>query len=981
MEVGDFIGAINLATTYYSGESNKLTVGLPEEPSLRMSVVEEKLLEMMLASLRYAFGKNTNSSRTEILGQDKLRELASACFEACLSMNAMDFLFDEAFEFFEQGLSMDIFFETLEPYILSERVTVVPTPIIKSLLTHYASLGLEERLEEMVCHLDTRTLDIDQVTKLCKQHALYDAMIYVYNRALDDYIIPLIDLLSLVLPPWNGEGAENQHGMNAVSALKVFPYLSYTLTGRVYPTGDDLSEIAAANSKAQIYYFFFNGSTVRWPRGSKTAFKTSQDAQSEPPYPYLHLILKFDAPSFLSALNEAFEDPFLNGYTQSDALDERDIQALSEDQLFGRSLNRQYIVNILMEVMDPDNFPAHDYIYLYMFIARNVPKFPQFLILPGSMLHKVLVGLCNPPGEDIAGDCELSVETLLTVYRPPDMDVFVELFSNAHFYRVLKTIFRAEKQYARLLKACFDDEDAPEAVFDCIYDCLRPGNSLQDRQLTEVKRVIREQAVKALHIDLFRTAHMIELYAPDLHPSMLAALEEQPRDQFLYLGAILEPETTDGGEKPDLKRPKSKEYKEFAEKYIQLMCKFDPDHVSDYAGRLQSGDLRLEKVLPAMESSGVMDAAVVLMAREGQIRQAMDRLLAHLTTLETAFVSVVTAAPNVEDIAGANQAATETVQSLQKYARVGVWLCQGQMKTAHALQKPAAKGRRRPINDELTKEEVLWLDILDTVVRVAKKCMGVLRSKDSNATTPTAESTEQEPFADDLQRPELIQSVRQFVQETFSTLLVSTSSSASTATNTVSFLHVLRAFLSRASLASPSLADLRSVLQDVFEAYAFEKQVLALENQLLNKDLFGKVEEASRRRQRGWRPASQSCEHCGKRMWGAGAPRGIYAAWERVRAEKLRRAEQAREQRRLEADAGGTKLKGKGKLDEGGDVKDETEDDAGGALIVFNCSHAFHRKCLVEQIAAQQPSAAEDVAFRCIICAGTDEVNNERWRR
>ena len=59
------------------------------------------------------------------------------------------------------------------------------------------------------------------------------------------------------------------------------------------------------------------------------------------------------------------------------------------------------------------------------------------------------------------------------------------------------------------------------------------------------------------------------------------------------------------------------------------MCKFDPSHVADYVELVQSSDLRLDKVLPYMEESGVVDAAVILMSREGQIREAMDRLIQH----------------------------------------------------------------------------------------------------------------------------------------------------------------------------------------------------------------------------------------------------------------------------------------------------------------------------------------------------------------
>ncbi|KAF8543450.1 Golgi CORVET complex core vacuolar protein 8-domain-containing protein [Trichophaea hybrida] len=980
MEVGDFIGAICLATSYYVGKSNKLTIGLPEDPLLRHPMVEEKLLEMMAASLRYAFGKNQSSPRKEILGKEQLQELATACFDACLSMDRTDFLFDEAFEYFEQGGVVGIFLETLEPHILDCMISFIPPIVVKALIIHYASQEQESRLEEMICHMDTRTLDIDQVTTLCKQHQLYDAMIYVWNRALNDYITPMIDLLTLLVPQIQSGMHENGDSVHAINALKIFPYLSYILTGRVYPTGEDLTEPEASNAKAQIYYFLFLGQAITWPKGGKP-FLTKQNSEPQSSFPYLRLILQYDAPSFLSALNEAFEDSFLTGATDTLQLLNGGKQDFGEDQVFGRSVNRQYIVHILLEVMNSTDFPPQDTIYLDMFIARNFPKFLQFILLPGSALHRVLVGLCNPPGDDIADDCQLSVEYLLTVYRPPDIDSLVGLFTNAGFFRVLKSIFRSDKQYSKLLRVYFDDEEALEAVFDCIADCLRPRSGLNEKQREEVKTVIKQNARKLINIGEVRTARIIHSYAPDLHDAMLSAIEDSPEYQFSYLRTILEP--SNEHERPEMGKPAIMQNKDFVETYVCLMCEFDPEHVSQFVGGLQSGDLRLEEVLPAMESNGVMDAAVKLMAREGQIRQAMDRLLSHLGTLETAFVAVLKASPSVEDLEASNNAAVQSLESLQTYAQVGVWLCQGQMKSSlRRLQRPQ-NHKRRPEKDLLNKEELLWLDLVDTVVRIAKSCISLIHQ--SIATDPD------HPNHLQLDTSKLLVHLRKFVQDTFSALLAATSSNQQT-----SFLHILRAFLSRASLASPSLADLRNVLGDIFDAYHYEAQLLSLANRLLDKDLFIHVDEAAHLRQRGWKPSSQTCEACGKRIWGPGAAGGIYSAWERTRLENQRRLESLREERRLESD-GSLSAVARGKIkardatttttdktngEDTGEQQDEEEEktDDTGELVLFSCRHIFHRKCL-DGLQIQREAAAatavvmmedeeDGCGFRCVICHG-----------
>ncbi|PWW74466.1 hypothetical protein C7212DRAFT_365158 [Tuber magnatum] len=967
MEVGDFIGAIHLATAYYVGEANKLTIGLPEDAELRHPIVEERLLEMMSASLRYAFGKNQKSTQREVLEREQLQDLATACFNACLSMDTTDFLFGEAFDYFDQESVEGIFLETLEPHILEGRIRSVPPTVVKALITHYTSREFDSRLEEIICHMDTKTLDIDQVTTLCKQHNLYDAMIYVWNRALGDYITPVIDLLSLLIPqPHKGVNG-NESSMHAVNVLKVFPYLSYTLTGRVYPTGEDLPEPEASNAKAALYYFLFLGRTMTWPKQGGKPFYTDPVSKLEPSFPYLRLILKFDAPSFLSALNEAFEDSFLNGGVDSEDTAFR--QDVSEEQAFCQSsMNRQYVVSILLEVMGSADFPPQDTIYLDMFIARNIPKYPQFILLSGSALHRVIVGLCNCPGEDIADDCQLSVEYLLTVYRPPDIDVLVELFTNAKFFRVLKSIFRSERQYARLIKTYFDDGESPEAVFDCIWDYLRPGSSLNERQTKEVRRVIEQHARQLMDIDYTRTATVVNACAPDLHNVMLGSIEDRPREQFQYLQTILEPSDTKEGN--DFKRPAVTQNVPFVELYIRLMCEFEPDHVNTYVGGLQSGDLRLDKVLPAMESSGAMDAAVMLMAREGEIRKAMDRLIAHFRTLEAALEGLLAAGANAHNSHSSNGAVSRGLHSLQKYAQVGVWLCQGQMKTGKRLLK-TARSKRTSNNEPLNEEELLWLDLVDTVVRIARNCISIQEKPPVSSHTPAeADGALSEGDAIEIDGEKVAVSLRMFVQTVFSALLAATSSSRA-----VSFLQILRAFLSRASKASPSLGDLRNVLGDIFEAYIYEEQILALANRLLEKDLFVHVNEAATLRQKGWRPANQTCEACNKKLWGPGAAGGIYSAWEKARLKRAQRLESIREERRLASEGPLSAVaRGKSRARVATDPLEETGEASGAGsaeeeareLVVFHCRHIFHRKCLDNLLAENDPG--DEWAFKCIAC-------------
>lgn len=974
MEEGSYTGAIRLATSYYSGEANKVAVGLPEDDDLRHAMVQEKLLEMMSASLNYAFGRSQNAEETRV-DRQQLEELAAVCVTACVDMNETDFLFEKVYEVFQDGGLESILIESLEQYIVEDDITVIPPTVIKDLVGQYTARRLNARLEEMICHLDLKSMDLDQITKLCEKNHLYDALLYVWNQALGDYTTILNNLLTTTenLPRFQPDVDTTQHGLEMSSASKIFPYLSYILTSRVYPTGLSMPADSAAMAKAELYTFFFSGSTRVEPSDGVTN-PPSRQLKSNTNLPNLRRILNFDAPSFLSILNEAFEDNFLNG--PQDRMTDETPGRLTEEQKFGLSVNRQWIVSILLEVMAPPAYDSDDTVYLHMFIARNLPKFPQFILLPGHVLHRVLVGLCEYTSEDVAEDCQLSVEYLLSMYQPPDLSSLIPLISKARFYRVLKYVYRSEKQYADLLKTYFEDYENIDAIFDCIRDCLRPGAGLSEKQINEFRKVIVDHAYDLPSAGVQKAASTIDAYAPDLHSVLLDSLSEDDGAQFQYLQTILESSTAAENEVSHARHSK------FTEQYVRLLCDHDPAHVSEYIEHLEAGNLRLEEILPALESSGVIDAAVVLMAREGKVREGIDRLTQHLNTLESALLGLLEGVPDSPDAANTAETAKDLVSSVQKYGRVGVWLCQRQTKAVEKSKPKLSRAKSaKALNDALSSDEELWLDLIDSIVTVTKNVTGVLGRHERQAAIGDERPSLEEPSSPQLDSSSLTSDLRTTVQEVFTALLVTTSAPHSTTSDPtkvtpnlqrtdISFLRILRAFLNRASLSSPSLSNLRAVLAAIFSAYSYEESLLSLANRLLDKDLFVHVAEADTLRRRGWRPKGQVCEGCGAKVWGPGAGGGVWDAWLRANEER----ESGERGRRTSVASRSSSREGKGKevkrRNEGEEEDDDIQDrigpdgKGGGAVVVFSCRHMFHRDCLIKT----DDVGAKDVELVCPLC-------------
>ncbi|KAF5206808.1 vacuolar protein sorting-associated protein 8-like protein, partial [Thalictrum thalictroides] len=66
---------------------------------------------------------------------------------------------------------------------------------MQTLVEHYSNKGWLQRVEQCVLHMDISSSDFNQVVRLCREHGLYGALIYLFNKGLDDFKAPLEELL------------------------------------------------------------------------------------------------------------------------------------------------------------------------------------------------------------------------------------------------------------------------------------------------------------------------------------------------------------------------------------------------------------------------------------------------------------------------------------------------------------------------------------------------------------------------------------------------------------------------------------------------------------------------------------------------------------------------------------------------------------------------------------------------------------------
>ena len=108
--------------------------------------MQEKLTEMITASLKYAFGQKKDLQVRRV-DREQLEELASACITACVGMDDNDFLFEDVYSWYQDRDVESIFLEKLEPFIDDDEITVMPPIVLKDLVGHYTARGFHSRLE------------------------------------------------------------------------------------------------------------------------------------------------------------------------------------------------------------------------------------------------------------------------------------------------------------------------------------------------------------------------------------------------------------------------------------------------------------------------------------------------------------------------------------------------------------------------------------------------------------------------------------------------------------------------------------------------------------------------------------------------------------------------------------------------------------------------------------------------------------------
>ncbi|KAL1562189.1 vacuolar protein sorting-associated protein 8 isoform X2 [Salvia divinorum] len=544
-----------MAMALYDGQSHGL-VDLPKNLDDLQRTIMPYLAELLQAYVSEVFSylsvacfnQNTKVDQSNEIKEQYIR-VGGVAVELCVHIRRTDILFDDIMSNFDEAHQKETFLELLEPYILKDMLGSLPPGIMQALVEHYSKRGWLQRIEQCVLHMDILSLNFNQVVRLCKEHRLDCALIYLFNKGLDDFRTPLEELL-LVLRDSTRENATSL-------GYRVLVYLKYCFQGLAFPPGHgNLSPQRVTSLRKELLGFLLEYSSVRDSWAVTTLSSSGVYANM------LHL-LELDTEATLQVLNLAFVDVELSTLGQPSE-DATEINMESDEN--GRLVQR--VVDILAGVLDAGYFRSDspvcstdtnlvevwpskkDVGHMYDFIAYYV-AYGQATVSK-DMLGQILQYLTSEANfsdtlsektTDILRRREKQLLSLIQVAPETQWDApyLLHLSEKAQFHQVCGYIHAISNQLVAAMDSYIKSIQEPVYAFSFIYDMLR---LLDNEESDAFKSAVISRIPDLVKLSREATYFLIADHFSGRTTYILSELQSHPESLFLYLKTIIEVQTT-----------------------------------------------------------------------------------------------------------------------------------------------------------------------------------------------------------------------------------------------------------------------------------------------------------------------------------------------------------------------------------------------------------------------------------------------------
>ncbi|XP_047458878.1 vacuolar protein sorting-associated protein 8 homolog isoform X2 [Mugil cephalus] len=660
-----FIEALSLAWSFHEGTA-KAVVGLFGDPLKRKAVVSDKMVEILFHFGEHALKKCPEHGKIQVMEQH-FQDVVPVLVDYCLLLQRADLLFDQIYaRLCENTVAKGVFLESLESYIIADRLGHLSAPIMKDLLAHYHGSGMMHSLERCIVHLDVTSLDIQQVVQLCWENQLFDAMIYVFNSGMNDFITPMEKLFAVIGPTL--KGGRSLSDEDVVMGNKLLVYISCCLAGRAYPRGD-IPEDLVVQVKHQVFEFLIR-------------LHSAESSEEEEVFPYIHTLLHFDTREFLNVLAMTFED-FKN-----------DKQALEY---------QQRIVDILLQVMvDNPDFTPSQVGGLFTFLARQLAKPDNTLFVNRKLFDQVLEFLCCPDDDSRHTERQQVLLELLQAGAAVQFNEerLLTLAEKAKFYQICEFLYEKKHLYDRIIDCYLKDPLRKWEIFSYIHNLLSmPGYSPDEKQTVKNKALQLIQELVTL--DPSKSADLVVFHFTEEVQQIISELQDDQL-RFKFLSCLLEPRE---GFQMEFILPLERDLHEL---FLDLLCRFDRSQLLSFLQT--SHHYRLEEAIQIMKQYHCNEATAYLLEKKGDVQGAFAVLLETLREKLSLFTAE-------SDRGAEGQAGTQDDDEIDNESTL--------MRVKESLNDIIAFCQRSCQNLDRQQREVLWFPLLDTMMASQKQVIGL----------------------------------------------------------------------------------------------------------------------------------------------------------------------------------------------------------------------------------------------------------------
>ena len=190
----DFLNLFLVGIDLYKGKMMALS-NIPDQKS-KKKVIGDFLKHIVSEYVIL----NTGEKKTggffleETEDKEKINQCMKMSIEFCIEIESVEYLLKEIQPLFEAKEYGELFLETLQPFILCDKIKdiTLSSDIILNLIEVYINNGKLDTLSQMLLHLNIESIDKNEIKKKIEEYYLIPPLIYLYmNGQNEDYFAPL----------------------------------------------------------------------------------------------------------------------------------------------------------------------------------------------------------------------------------------------------------------------------------------------------------------------------------------------------------------------------------------------------------------------------------------------------------------------------------------------------------------------------------------------------------------------------------------------------------------------------------------------------------------------------------------------------------------------------------------------------------------------------------------------------------------------